>query len=148
MGVTLQHRIDGVDELTAMRHALDEELTSAEIDPAVRADVVLVVCELVTNGFLHGDAPSVDALIGVTGADDGRTEIDIWVWHPFGDRVELPLTIPASPSPMPPPDAVGGRGLAVVDRLVTSRHVVLDTAGLVVTCRIDLAADGEAPAPA
>lgn len=109
-------RVGSVAGLRSLRAGLGRCLETAACPPATVADAQIVLAELATNAFLHDGAPLVE--VAVSCDDD---EIVISTWH-RGD-------IPPPSFPVPPATASGagapggGRGLAIVDRIVTSRDV-------------------------
>lgn len=109
-------RVGSVAGLRSLRAGLGRCLELAACSPATVADAQIVLAELATNAFVHDGAPLVE--VAVSCDDD---EIMISTWH----RGQTP-----PPSfPVPPATASGagapggGRGLAIVDLIVTSRDV-------------------------
>ncbi|GAA1090265.1 MULTISPECIES: ATP-binding protein [Kitasatospora] len=96
-----------------------------------RADMLLVVSELLSNALLHGGSP-----IELTLVRDGPSA-----------RVEVFDGGPGSPAPREPPEAAngpGGRGLHIVDRLSTGWGVVPHHHGKTVWADLSLAGrDGQ-----
>ncbi|MCU7821264.1 ATP-binding protein [Kitasatospora sp. DSM 101779] len=90
-----------------------------------RADMLLVVSELLSNALLHGRSP-----IELTLVRDGPCA-----------RIEVFDTGPGSPAPREPREAVnapGGRGLHIVDRLTTDWGVVRHPRGKTVWADVSL----------
>jgi len=106
-----------------------------QVTPALVGDVALVVSELVANSVRHaevGPAGFVRLDLRVLGGE---------VWIAVGDRgsSQLPRITPREP------EASGGLGLRVVERLARSWGVARDGAGrTLVWCRLalDPAGDG------
>lgn len=120
--------------------ALARRIVKAQIEPEHalgprRDDLLLAVSEVVTNALVHGNAgPSLNVLVGTDGAricvrDAGGTGF------PGIVRRER--------------DAVGGHGMALVDRLADRWGFIADTRGCAVwmefgDCAV-LAGEGLAP---
>lgn len=102
--------------LRSLRTGLGHCLEQAECHPDTIADAQLVLAEIATNAFVHDMAPLVQ--IQVVCTDD---EITIATAH----RGEIaPPSFPVSSAPVSGPFVTpGGRGLAIVDRIVTTREV-------------------------
>ena len=83
-------------------------VAEAEVRPL--DDATLVVSELVTNAIRHGQAP---VLLRVKQSGD-RLRIEV-----EGRRQPGVTLGAAAPFELPAPGAVGGRGLAIIDRLAT-----------------------------
>ena len=109
-------RAGSVAGLHSLRTGLGHCLEQAACEPDLIADAQLVLAEIATNAFIHDTAPLVD--VQVTCRDD---EVTISTWH----RGEIaPPPYPVSPMPTVGPVIMpGGRGLAIVDRIVASREV-------------------------
>jgi hypothetical protein len=91
---------------------------------------LLVVSELVTNA------------VRLT---RGRLDLDVWVGAGF---LEIGVGDDAPGEPVPErtsPWSEGGRGLALIDALVSARDVVWDPDGKVVWCRLDIAGAAVTP---
>ncbi|MFP5488624.1 MAG: ATP-binding protein [Acidimicrobiia bacterium] len=118
-------RIGSVAGLRSLRAAVGECLARGSCSAETIADAQLVLAEVATNAFVHDAAPLVD--VQVTCRAD---EIELSTWH-RGDVAPPPHPV----VPMPvigPMVAAGGRGLAIVDRIVVSR-VVANTDGCTTT---------------
>ncbi|WP_052391269.1 ATP-binding protein [Streptomyces sp. NRRL B-24484] len=90
-----------------------------------RADMLLVVSELLSNALLHGSSP-----VELTLLRDGPHA-----------RIEVFDTGPGSPAPREPeeaPNAPGGRGLHIVDRLSNDWGVVRHHHGKTVWADVNL----------
>jgi anti-sigma regulatory factor (Ser/Thr protein kinase) len=113
-------RAGSVAGLRSLRTGLGHCLEQGECGPDLIADAQLVLAEIATNAFIHDTAPLVD--VQVTCGDD---EITITTWH-RGDAVppSYPVQPVSSDGPVVTP---GGRGLAIVDRLVTGRDVASES---------------------
>ena len=122
-------RIGSVAGLRSLRVGLAECLTRAACDPMVIADAQLVLVEIATNAFVHDVAPLVDVEVTCRG-----DEIEITTWH-RGDVCPPPhpVAVPPLDGPVVTP---GGRGLAIVDRIVASRAVTNDAGCTTTTARI------------
>lgn len=109
-------RIGSVAGLRSLRVAVGECLTRGGCTPESIADAQLVLAEVATNAFVHDAAPLVD--VQVTCRTD---EVELTTWH----RGEItPPPHPVQPAPVVGPlVSPGGRGLAIVDRIVLSREV-------------------------
>jgi hypothetical protein len=91
---------------------------------------LLVVSELVTNA------------VRLTRV---RLDLDVWVGAGF---LEIGVGDDAPGEPVPKrtsPWSEGGRGLALIDALVSARDVVWDPGGKVVWCRLDVAGGAATP---
>ena len=109
-------RAGSVAGLRSLRTGLGLCLEQAACGADTIADAQLVLAEIVTNAFVHDTAPLVDVEVVCRDAD-----ITISTWH-RGDVA--PPGHPVQPVPMFGPGVTpGGRGLAIVDRLVVSREV-------------------------
>jgi anti-sigma regulatory factor (Ser/Thr protein kinase) len=109
-------RAGSVAGLRSLRTGLGHCLAQAACPPEMIADAQLVLAEIVTNAFVHDTAPLVD--VQITCWDD---EVRIGTWH-RGDVA--PPASPMEPAPVVGPlVGPGGRGLAIVDRIVASREV-------------------------
>lgn len=93
--------------VAAARSLLDRSLERAAVEPARRLDALLVASELVTNAVRHGSRPG----------DQISVEFQL-----EGSRLTIRVrdaaharTIPVALTP--DQHRVGGRGLAIVDRL-------------------------------
>jgi anti-sigma regulatory factor (Ser/Thr protein kinase) len=90
------------------RTAITEWLSGSS-DRSVTEDVKLLVSELVTNAVRH---PRTDGPIElVLERDSGRVRVEV---SDPGDGFRKPRV------GAPPPDALGGRGLLIVDRLAAA----------------------------
>jgi anti-sigma regulatory factor (Ser/Thr protein kinase) len=98
--------------LRSMRRALAECLGDAWPRHRV-TDAQVVLAEIVTNAFVHDAAPTVAASIV---ADDDSVTITI--------RHRGSVAPPPAPASVGDPGVPGGRGLAIVDRLVSTRRAV------------------------
>lgn len=102
--------------LRSLRTGLGHCLDQGDCRPDTIADAQLVLAEIATNAFVHDLAPLVEVRVVCT--DD---EITIATAH-RGDIAPPPY--PIAPAPVTGPLVTpGGRGLAIVDRIVTSREV-------------------------
>lgn len=105
--------------LRSLRSGLGQCLEQAACGPDTIADAQLVLVEIATNAFVHDTAPLVDVQISCW--DD---EVSISTWH-RGDIA--PPSYPVGSAPAGGPVvASGGRGLAMVDRIVIAREVGSD----------------------
>ena len=112
-------RIGSVAGLRSLRSGLGHCLAEGGCPSELIADAQLALAEIVTNAFVHDTAPLVD--VEVTCCPD---EVRIHTWH-RGDVA--PPAFPVEPSPVAGPlVGPGGRGLAIVDKIVTSRAVAND----------------------
>ena len=112
-------RAGSVAGLRSMRAALRQCLEQGGCATEFITDAQLVLAEIATNAFVHDTAPLVE--VEVTCWDD---EARITTWH-RGESV--PPGFPVAPVPIVGPDVgLGGRGLAMVDKVVVSREVVND----------------------
>lgn len=102
--------------LRSLRTGLGHCLEQGDCSPDTIADAQLVLAEIATNAFIHDMAPLVQIEIVCTDA-----EVTIATAH----RGEVaPPPYPVSSAPVAGPFVTpGGRGLAIVDRIVTSREV-------------------------
>lgn len=102
--------------LADLRRRVDEALAAAGVAAARRADVVLVLSELVTNAVDQG--PDADIRVGVDTSDDGEVTLTV-----ANRRTGAPLD---EPRRWPVPEKLGerGRGLQIVGHLAD--HVVVD----------------------
>ena len=109
-------RAGSVAGLRSLRAGLGQCLEHGACQPDLVADAQLVLAEIATNAFIHDTAPLVD--VQITCRDD---EVTISTWH----RGEIaPPAYPVSPMPtVGPVITPGGRGLAIVDRIVAFREV-------------------------
>lgn len=109
-------RAGSVAGLRSLRAGLGQCLEQRACQPDLVADAQLVLAEIATNAFVHDTAPLVD--VQITCRDD---EVTISTWH----RGEIaPPAYPVPPMPtFGPVITPGGRGLAIVDRIVSSREV-------------------------
>jgi anti-sigma regulatory factor (Ser/Thr protein kinase) len=109
-------RAGSVAGLRSLRTGLGLCLEQGGCGSGTIADAQLVLAEIVTNAFLHDTAPLVD--VQIVCHDD---EVIISTWH-RGDV--MPPSHPVQPASVVGPVVTpGGRGLAIVDRLVVSREV-------------------------
>lgn len=108
-------RAGSVAGLRSLRNGVGLCLEQGGCGSATIADAQLVLAEIVTNAFVHDAAPLVDVQIVCH-----EHEVMISTWH-RGD-------FSPPPHPVQPASAVGpvvtpgGRGLAIVDRLVATRE--------------------------
>lgn len=109
-------RAGSVAGLRALRHGVGECLSRGACRQETIADAQLVVAEIATNAFVHDTAPLVD--VQVACLDD---EVVISTWH-RGDVPPPPHPVLAAPL-TEPSVTPGGRGLAIVDRIVAARQV-------------------------
>lgn len=108
-------RAGSVAGLRSMRAGLRQCLEQGDCAPDFITDAQLVLAEIATNAFVHDTAPLVE--VEVTCGED---EVRITTWH----RSEVvPPVFPVAPVPITGPVGLGGRGLAIVDRIVVSREV-------------------------
>lgn len=115
--------------LRSLRTGLGHCLEQAECPPDAIADAQLVLAEIATNAFVHDMAPLVQ--IHVVCTDD---EVTIATAH----RGEIaPPAFPVSSTPVTGPFVTpGGRGLAIVDRIVTAREVASNGGCTTTTVRL------------
>lgn len=89
------------------RRALGADLRAHGTPEGVIADAILVLSELLSNAIRHGRP-----------LPGGQVEVS---WTLRGGTLEIAVTDsggPTRPEPsLPPPSAVGGRGLSIVERL-------------------------------
>jgi anti-sigma regulatory factor (Ser/Thr protein kinase) len=99
-----------------------------KLPAAARADVLLLLTELVTNAVRHGGAGPEQSL-----------RVDVWQW-PRRVRVEVvdPGTRFTQLRPGPRRDKSGGWGLFLVDRIADSWGVTRVAAGTCVWFEIEL----------
>ncbi|CAL9464985.1 ATP-binding protein [Streptomyces sp. enrichment culture] len=77
--------------------------------------VELLTSELVGNAYRHTRGP---CSVRLTGLSDGRLRVGVWDSHP---RIPAPFGEPPGRRvPAAPPDAVGGRGLRLVQECADS----------------------------
>jgi len=110
-------------ELASMRHALAQWLARAGAPATLRDDAVLAVNEAVANSIAHAYGP-VDAAI-VVSARTTDESIDLSV-RDFGAW-------------RPPRDVGGGRGLALIEKLVDGVEIATGADGTEVRMRVELA---------
>lgn len=100
--------------LRQLRTGLGAFLAVAECEPATVGDAQLILAEIATNAFVHDNARLVSVRVDCTGDE-----------IVMRSRHAGTVAPPAHPVPMPPPSGPGirpgGRGLAIVDQIVTSR---------------------------
>lgn len=109
-------RAGSVAGLRSLRAGLGQCLEQGACQPDLIADAQLVLAEIATNAFIHDTAPLVD--VQITCRDD---EVTISTWH---RGAVVPPAYPVPPmSTVGPFVTPGGRGLAIVDRIVSSREV-------------------------
>lgn len=115
--------------LRSLRTGLGHCLEQGGCPPDTIADAQLVLAEIATNAFVHDLAPLVD--IRVVCTDE---EIAIATAH-RGDIAppSYPVSVTSVSGPFVAP---GGRGLAIVDRIVTSREVASHGGCTTTTVRI------------
>jgi len=95
-------------EVARVRHAVVDLLVRAGIPSTVVDDIELVVSELVSNAVVHGRPAPVSVDVGI-----GHGEVAVAV-----SNRGSPDAIPAVESwVLPAPQALSGRGLAIVRRL-------------------------------
>jgi anti-sigma regulatory factor (Ser/Thr protein kinase) len=92
------------ERLADVRHALGHSLAITQVDPDLAADMLVVVSEAVTNAIRHGDGDITTAWR----IDDDQIELEVSDHGP-GFTFSRPT--------WPGPDALAGRGLALIDRL-------------------------------
>lgn len=97
--------------LRSMRRALAQCLTDASWPPSRVADAQVVLAEIATNAFVHDAAPAVVASIVTEGSS-----VTISTRHRGN------VTPPPAPASVRDPSVPSGRGLAIVDQLVTTRR--------------------------
>lgn len=107
----------------AARRATTEAVQSWAARPGMADDVCLVVSELVTNALLHGRSDAVLRVVRQRGSI--RVEVQ-------DDDTRLPL--PSAPDPQ----ALGGRGLALVAALSTLWGAERTEGGKTVWAEFDL----------
>lgn len=129
MSSSLNHSVSGIDAAEIARKLTAELLDANSVDRQTRDDIVLIVQELVVNGFVHTDATDVDVSVSVE-----FPTVEISVSHDVG----ITPTLADHPVPMPPPSADSGRGLAIVDRLSTRRETRLSGDRFITTCWVDV----------
>jgi len=123
----------GTEELGALRDRCDALLHSFGIEPAVRADAVLALSELVDNARRHGRPGEVSIVI-----EHLRDEwVELTVTN-HGDRAGVPAT---EAWVLPDPLAASGRGLAIVARVADDVAVGGDDHTTEVRARFALVAD-------
>lgn len=105
------------------RRVVVEGLGEAGVDGVVVADLLIVVSELVSNAVMHGAGGPVQLAVHEIA---GR--IEITVVSPGGADVG-----PVRTWTMPPPGAIGGRGLALVRALADQVEASGDGASFAVT---------------
>lgn len=109
-------RVGSVAGLRSLRAGLAHCLEQSGCDPATITDAQLVLAEIATNAFVHDLAPLVEIRVLCT-AD----EITIGTAH--GGEI-APPPYPVQPASFSGTSVTpGGRGLAIVDRVVLSREV-------------------------
>lgn len=102
------------------------ELTAAELSEPVIDDALLVLSELVANAVEHGRPDSYGRIEVSWCIHDGFVRISV---HDAGEAPDLhPVQVPD--------DAVGGRGLSIVDYICRSWDVEHDS-GLRITAELD-----------
>ncbi|MBM9504509.1 ATP-binding protein [Actinacidiphila acididurans] len=107
------------------------ELTRA-LPPAVRDAAEIVVSELVTNAITHADTAAVT--VTVAADDRGGAHVEV----SDDDAAHLPH--PVDPSA----DALGGRGLAIVECLCSDVHCCSDDSGKTIVADVRPNAAGAA----
>ena len=95
-----------------MRETLARCLTGVDWLRSEIGDAQLVLAEIATNAFTHDRAPEFSALVTCS-----ARQLEMTTFH--AGRVEPPKA-PVMPGPAA---AIGGQGLAIVDRLVAERLV-------------------------
>lgn len=105
------------------RLVVAEALYDEQLDADVVADLLIVVSELVTNAVVHGVGTAVQLAV-----------------RDAGDCIEITVVsrcrADVDPVPgwtMPPPEAIGGRGLALVRALADQVVATTDAGSLAVT---------------
>lgn len=101
--------------LRSMREALARCLNGVDWLRVEIGDAQLVLAELATNAFTHDRAPEFSALVTCS-----PRQLEMTTFH--AGRVQPPSAPVASTAPTGEVVA-GGRGLAIVDRLVVERLV-------------------------
>lgn len=111
----------------AAAHARDTVSNMPGVAEGDLADALLVVSELAANAAEHGTSAAFQLEAEVI---DGN----------FRCRVanEADASPPTGPWPMPDPDALRGRGLAIVDRLATRLDVRYTNGEAVVEADVEL----------
>lgn len=107
-------------QLSAVRAALEQVLDTSGLD-GLAPDALLVVGELVTNALVHGGSP---VRVSLT-AGEGRVRIA--VTDPGGGMPE-PMVVG--------PEAIGGRGLAIVDAVADEWGISFDPSSKTVWAHI------------
>ena len=132
-------RVTSIALLHELRASASRWLSDAGIDEEAIERVALVLSETCTNAFLHGcaDEVGVEMTIDITDVDGGGATITMWMRHTDHDAAALEV-----PTTMPPPEALFGRGLALVERLVDGMTLSIDPPHVVRRCW--LRADGTA----
>ena len=115
----------GLQDLPAVRRAIELFAGEAGLVPARTEELVLAVNEITTNAVIHGRPP---ATVRVWGAED---EIVVEVGD-AGDGIRNVLAGQLAP----PDNAVGGRGLWLTRLLCDSVEVGCDKDGCSVTMRV------------
>lgn len=113
----------------AVRGSVERFLARRQCPQRQRDSTALVLSELVTNAAMHGGGGPID--VAVTVDEDASVNVEV------ANRAEGVDLGPPSSWVAPPPDAVTGRGLAVVAALaqridhgvVSGRLVVRATIG-------------------
>jgi anti-sigma regulatory factor (Ser/Thr protein kinase) len=105
------------------RRFVADGLDAAGVDGVVAADLLIVVSELVSNAVMHGAGGPMQLVVR-----DVAGRIEITVVSPGGADVG-----PVHTWTMPPPGAVGGRGLALVRALVDQVEACGDGSSFAVT---------------
>lgn len=131
MSRTVHHLIRGLEALPHARVVIERFLDGQLVSKSSRAEVLLVMSELVTNGFVHARADEVR--IAITLGEES-TSLEIEVEHALLAAPD----IPERPAPLPPPDVLTGRGMAIVDRLTDRREVHLSDDQLAISCTVRL----------
>ncbi len=128
---SVQHRelASTLDSIGSARDFVAEVLTDPTsvppVDPALIADVQLVVSELVTNALTHG-AGAADLALSLT-----SSQVHCSVTSAVVDAAS-----PAAPSAPSAPAALArsGRGLAIVNALADSVATLVDQSTWTVNC--------------
>lgn len=108
----MELRVGSVAGLRVLRRWLGDHLVALSWPPGRIADAQLVLAEIATNAFVHDAA--VDVAVSIV---TERRTVRITTSHP-GD-----VEPPSAPATLVDQASPGGRGLAIVDQLVSSRSV-------------------------